>query len=145
MSWTKEQRKEYMKAYYQAHKEDRKAYYEANKEEHNKKMKAWQEEHREAYKAYQKAYQKAHKEENKAYQKAYQKAYKKADVNSLGETKNSIRQKSLRYLKKHGIKIKGYEIHHCFGYDDPSKFIHCSKEMHLQIHQFLRDNNIDAD
>ena len=43
------------------------------------------------------------------------------------------------------LKISSYEIHHCFGYDDPSKFIYCSKELHLKIHQFLRDNNIDAD
>ena len=43
------------------------------------------------------------------------------------------------------LKIPGYEIHHCFGYEDPSKFIYISKELHLKIHQYLRDNNIDAD
>lgn len=157
---TREERKEYNKLYYQAHKK-----------EHNKKMKAWQEEHREAYKTYQKAYQKVwhkeHKEEiktknkvwrednreefNNRSKKYYQKhreevlAYRKFDINSLGQSKNYIREKSRRYLVKYGQKIKGYEIHHCFGYSEPYKFIYCSKSLHLKIHQFLRDNNIDAD
>ena len=131
---TKEELKAYMKAYYQAHKEEKKAaakaYYKAHKEEHNKKMKAWREANIEHY---------------KAYQKAYQKAYLKSDLNSLGETKNSIRQKSLNILKQMNLKIPGYEIHHCFGYEDPSKFIYISKSLHLKIHQFLRDNKISAD
>ena len=122
----KRDRKAYMKAWYQAHKEEAKAaqkeYYQANKEQ---------------VKAAKKAYYQAHKEESKA--------YKKSDVNSLGQTKQIIRQKSLRILKKSGIKIPGYEIHHCFGYEDASKFIYISKSLHLKIHQYLRDNNIDAD
>ena len=108
---TKEQRKAYSKAYYQAHKEQLKA-----------NMKAWSKSHR---------------------QESYK--YQNSDVNSLGQTKNYIRLKSRNILKKSGIKIPGYENHHCFGYEDPSKFIYCSKEMHLKIHKFLRDNNIDAD
>lgn len=112
---SKDERNEYMKAYYQAHKEQRKAY--------------------------RKAYFQAHKEA--CYEKS--KAYNKADVNSLGQTKQSIRLQSISILKKSGIKIPGYQIHHCFTYDEPSKFIYCSKELHLKIHQFLRDNNIDAD
>ena len=106
-----QERKEYKKAWYQAHKESYKAYYKA---------------HKEAY-------------------KAYNKAYKKADVNSLGQTKNYIRKKSNAILKKMNLKIPDYEIHHCFGYEDPSKFIYISKSLHLKIHQYLRDNNIDAD
>lgn len=98
-------------------KEYMKEYYEANKE----KCKVW--------------YQ-AHKEQKKEYQKS--------DVNSLGKTKQSIRNKSNAILHKTGIKIPGYEIHHCFGYEDASKFIYCSKELHLKIHKYLRDNNIDA-
>ena len=98
------------------------------------------------------------KEKEKAYQKAYQKsysqthreerrAYRKSDTNSFGQTKQSIRAKSSRYLfnvLKH-TKLKGYEIHHCFGYDDYRNFIYIPKELHLQIHQYLRDNDIDAD
>ena len=149
---TKEERKEYMKAWREAnkeeHKEYQKAYYQAHKDEAKAAHKAWYQTNKEQ----KKAYREAHKEEAKAYQKAYceahkeeAKAYKKADLNSLGQTKNSIRMKSQRYLNKYGTKIKGYEIHHCCTYTEPYKFIYCSKETHLKIHQFLRDNNIDAD
>ena len=104
-----------MKAYNQANKDKRKAYYQANKEH------------------------------VKAYQKEYMKEYKKSDVNSLGQTKESIRHKSWRYLKKYGTKIPGYQIHHCCTYTEPYKFIYCSKEMHRLIHAYLRQHNIDAD
>ena len=146
---TKEEYKAYMKAYYQAHKEEmkakKKAYYQAHKEHKKAKGKAWYEAHREEKKAKVKAYYQSHKEEYKAYMKAYMKAYLKSDLNSLGETKNSIRQKSNNILKQMNLKIPGYEIHHCFGYEDPSKFIYISKSLHLKIHQFLRDNKISAD
>lgn len=112
-------RKEYSKAYRQAHKEQRKA-----------SLKAWRE---------------ANKEQYRAYQKVYQKDYTKSDVNSLGQTKHSIRMKSQLYLKKYGTKIPGYQIHHCCTYDDPYKFIYCSKEMHHLIHAYLKQHNIDAD
>ena len=109
----KEKQKEYIKAYYQAHREEMKA-----------QMKAWRQAHREEHKA-----------------------YKKSDTNSFGQTKNNIRSKSNRYLFKtlKHTKLKNYEIHHCFGYDDYRNFIYIPKSLHLQIHQFLRDNNIDAD
>ena len=145
MSWTKEEKKAYSKAYYQTHKEKMKvkckAWYEANRESEKVKCKAW----REANKDKVKAWREDHKEERKEYKKAYSKAYYKSDVNALGQTKHSIRQKSQRYLNKYGTKIPGYQIHHCCTYNDPYKFIYCSKEIHLKIHKFLRDNNIDAD
>lgn len=125
-----EERKEYKKAYYQAHKESVKAY-----------KKAWREAHKEDVKAKNKAYYQANKEEYNEYMKAYC----KSDVNSHGQTKHSIRMKSLRYLEKYGTKIPGYQIHHCCTYDDPYKFIYCSKEMHLLIHAYLRQHEIDAD
>ena len=129
----KEELKAYQKAYYQAHKEQikeqRKAYGKAYYQAHKEEKKAWREANIEHY---------------KAYQKAYQKAYTKAEVNSLGQTKHSIRQKSRCILKQMNLHIPGYQIHHCFGYEDPSKFIYISKSLHLKIHQFLRDNNIDA-
>lgn len=118
----KEEHKAYNKAYYQAHKDQVKA-----------ASKAYYHEHQEVF--------------NKDYYKArYQarKEYFKSDVNSLGQTKHSIRMKSRRILKQMHLNIPAYEIHHCFGYEDPSKFIYCSKELHLKIHQYLRDNNIDA-
>ena len=106
-----------MKAYYQAHRATMKGWHEANKA----RCKAWRE---------------AHKQEMKA--------YIKSDVNSLGQMKHSIRMKSLNILKQMNLHIDGYEIHHCFGYEDANKFIYISKSLHLKIHQFLRDNNIDA-
>ena len=142
---TKEERKAYKKAY-------AKAYYQANQDELKAKMKVYREANKEQYKACQKAWYESHREEMKAYhqahleeRKAYMKAYSKSDVNSLGQTKQSIRMKSLRILKKMNLHIDGYEIHHCFGYEDPSKFIYCSKEMHRLIHAYLRQHNIDAD
>lgn len=123
---TKQKLKDYKKAYYQAHKEEQKEY-----------MKAYYQAHKEQVKAKQKEYNQTH------YAEAYSR--KKSDVNSLGKSKHYIRSKSLRYLKKYGTKIEGYQIHHCFTYDDPTKFIYCNKEIHLKIHQYLRDNNIDAD
>lgn len=123
-------RKEYRKAYYEAHKEQykaySKAYYKSNKEE-------------------VKEYYKANKERRKAYYNEYMKHYNSADVNSLGMTKQSIRHKSWYYLKKYGTKIQGYQIHHCCTYNDPYKFIYCSKEIHRLIHSYLRQHNIDAD
>ena len=119
---TREEIKAYSKAYHKAHRQHLLEY-----------NKAWYQ----AHKAYKKAWREANKE--------HIKAYTKSDLNSLGQTKHSIRVKSKRILKKSGIKIPGYQIHHCFGYEDASKFIYCSKSLHLKIHQYLRDNNIDAD
>jgi len=112
-------RKEYSKSYYQAHKESEKA----------KK----------------KAYREVHKEQYRDYQKSYQKDYQKAEVNSLGQRKKSIRSKSRYILRQMNLHIDGYEIHHYFGYEDVSKFIYISKSLHLKIHKYLREHNIDAD
>lgn len=127
---TKEERKKYNKAYYQTHKK-----------ELNAKKKAWIESHKEEYNDYQKDYYQAHREE----QNDRMKAYYKRDVNSSGQSKNSIRCKSRYYLSKHGTKITDYQIHHCCTYNEPYKFIYCSKEMHQLIHAFMRENNIEAD
>ena len=135
---SREQRRAYSKAYM-------KAYRQAHKEQCNAYSKAWKESHKEQCKASVKDWQVKHKEQYNAYQKAYQKDYNKSDLNSLGQTKQSIRRKSLYYLSKYGKKIPGYQIHHCCTYDDPYKFIYCSKEMHLLIHSYLRQHNIDSD
>lgn len=132
------------KAYHQAHKEEakatKKAWYEAHKEEAKAASKAW----REANKEQRKASMKAWREANKEHYNVYQKAYRKSNVNSLGQTKHSVRMKSRQILKQMNLHIDGYEIHHCFGYEDASKFIYISKSLHLKIHQYLRDNHIDA-
>ena len=136
-----EERKEYMKAWYEAHKEQHKAYnkayYQAHKEEVKVAKKAYHQAHKEQYKATMKAWCEANKE--------HIKAYDRSDINSLGQTKDSIRRKSRYYLNKYGTKIPGYQIHHCCTYTEPYKFIYCSKEMHHLIHAYLRQHEIDAD
>lgn len=99
--------------------------------------------HADKMKEYNRRYRKLHKTEKRDYQNSYL----KNDTNSLGIRKVNIRIYSNRYLfntLKHA-KLKGYEIHHCFGYDNHKSFIYIPKELHLQIHQFLRDNEIVAD
>ena len=137
----KEAQKEYQKAYYESHREEKKAYYQAHKEE----VKAYQKAHKQQRNASMKVWKEVNKEKYNAYRTAYATKYYKSELNSLGQTKASIRNKSRYILKKMHLKIPGYQIHHCFTYNDPSKFIYCSKETHLKIHQYLRDNNIDAD
>ena len=144
----KEQVKSKKKDYYKTHKEQRKAYKIAHKEQ----VKEYYQTNIKELKAKMKAYYQTHKKEHKVYYEAhkqeineYNRVYYKNDINSHGKSKGIIRRKSQYYLNKYGTKIPGYQIHHCFGYEDPSKFIYCSKEIHLKIHQFLRDNNIAAD
>lgn len=125
----------------QDRKEYKKAWYQAHKKECNARSKAWNKDwyqaHKEECKARNKAWRTTHKE--------YFNDYHNADVNSLGQTKRSIRHKSRYYLSKYGKKIPGYQIHHCCSYTEPYKFIYCSKEMHQLIHSYLRQHNIDAD
>ena len=107
-------------------------------------MKAWRDSHKE----HCKAYRQTHKYQAKAWYAAHKeqrKAFIKSDLNTLGQTKESIRKKSQRYLIKYGNKIPDYEIHHCCTYDDPTKFIYCSRELHRLIHSYLKQHNIDAD
>lgn len=137
----KEQVKSKKKDYYKTNIEQLKLYKIAHKEERNSYSKSYYQTHKERHKVIVKAWQEAHREEINEYNKVYY----KNDINSHGKSKGIIRHKSQYYLNKYGKKIPGYQIHHCFTYDDPSKFIYCSKELHLKIHQFLRDNHIDAD
>lgn len=140
-------------------KERIKQYYQENKE----KTKIWKKEHKEQLKEYSKFYKQTHKtkiiEYNKNYGIAnkdkikeymqnnrerlndYARAYAKDPNNQL--TIN-CRHQSHRYLKKYGQKIEGYQIHHCCTYNEPYKFIYCSKELHKIIHAYLRQHNIDA-
>lgn len=99
-------------------------------------------------------YYSTHKEERKITDSAYYSTHKeeyntrkRIDTNSFGKTKNSVRARSSRYLfnKLKHSKLKGYEIHHCFGYEDYKCFIYIPKELHLQIHRYLRDNKISAE
>lgn len=125
---------QYNKEYYEAHKEEfiayNKAYYQEHKEDNTARCKKWRE---------------ANKDKVREYHKKYKQTHWKADVNTSGQPKHSVRMKSRYYLSKQGKIIPGYEIHHCFTYNEPYKFIYCSKEIHHNIHAYLREHNIDAD
>lgn len=125
-------KKEYNKAYYQAHKEEMKAL-----------AKSYHHAHKDKINAHKKVYYQEHKCEHNAYSRAYN----KSDTNLSGKTKDSVRSLSRYYLfnKTKHSKLKGYEVHHCFGYENYKQFIYIPKELHLQIHQYLRDNNINAE
>lgn len=122
----KEARKAYLKQYHEEHQEEHHAYQKQYREEHREERKKYRAEHREKY-------------------RARMKKILAEDLNSNGITKNYIRARSNRLLSKSHTKLPGYQIHHCFGYEDPSKFIYIPKSLHLQIHQLLRDNKISAD
>ena len=115
------------------------------KEEMKEYMKAYYQEHKEKLKARTRAYYQQHKEKIRAYMSAYMRSYRKVDLNSMGFPKGNIRMISNIYLSKYGLKIPGYEIHHCCTYTEPYKFIYCSKDLHHRIHSYLREHNIDAD
>lgn len=149
-------RREYIKGWKEAHKDyekaKKKAWREAHKDYVKTKKKVWYESNRVYEIEKVKIYYQTHKEENKAWREAhkeqineYTKTYHKTDLNSLGESKNNIRSKSRYYISKYGKKIPGYQIHHCCTYDEPYKFIYCSRQMHRLIHAYLRQHNIDAD
>lgn len=72
--------------------------------------------------------------------------YQNSQRNESGKTLSSIRMASNQYLFKtlNHTKLENYQIHHCFGYEDHTKFIYIPKSLHLKIHEYLRVNNIDA-
>lgn len=98
------------------------------------------------YREYKKDYMKDIHTDASKY-RIYQKEYQRNELNCNGKTKRSVRCKSnhILFKQRHHTKLKDYQIHHCFGYEDPSKFIYIPKSLHNKIHQYLRDNNIDAD
>ena len=111
------------------------------KKAHIARVRKWQVENSERFMKYQRKYQKnCYAEHPEIFRKRISE-----DVNKNGITKHSIRQKSQRILFKTHDKIQGYEIHHCFGYEDQNKFIYIPRDLHLKIHKLLRDNKIPAD
>lgn len=103
-------------------------------------MKAYRESHKAQFKEYKKLWREQHKEHIKDLSALYESESR----NINGERLGYIRTKSQRILKKCHGKIKGYEIHHCFGYTEADKFIYIPKFLHLKIHALLRELNIDS-
>ncbi len=120
---TLEEQRKYRKKYYAEHREERREYL------------------RKYMKKYRKKYIAEHREEHKARVRKYQ----SEDLNNNGVPKKTIRANSRSILKKCHSKLPGYEIHHCFGYEDPEKFIYIPKSLHDKIHKLLRDNHISVD
>lgn len=85
---------------------------------------------------YFKKYRATHKSERNVKHRAYDKLHK--DL-------NNARRRTQRYFNSLNLsKIPGYEIHHCCGYDEYTKFIYIPRSLHYKIHNRLRELNIDA-
>lgn len=132
--------------YYNKYQERKKEQWKNNQVLRDKQKEYQKERYKDPeFMAYKKEYNK--KPEVKEYQKEYQKEYKSNNLNYNGTPKNNIRTQSNNILfkqRKH-TKLEAYEIHHAFGYDDPSKFIYIPRTLHKAIHRFLKENNINAD
>jgi hypothetical protein len=100
---TKEELKEYHKAYYQANKEKKKAHYEANKEsikayrEANRdkiaeNKKAYREANRDKLAEYDKAYRKENRDKLAEYNKEYHKAYYEDNKEQINENTRERRK-----------------------------------------------------
>ena len=123
------------------HREYMRKYRAEHRKEINERMRKYRAEHREEIKERMRKRYAEHREEYREYKRKYF----AQDLNASGKTKNNIRRRSIRYLYAKHSKLDGYEIHHCFGYEDPKKFIYIPKQLHIQIHQLLRDHKIPAD
>ena len=85
---------------------------------------------------YFKKYNATHKAERNKRHRAYDKLHK--DL-------NNARRRTQRYFNSLNLsKIPGYEIHHCCGYNEYTKFIYIPRSLHYKIHNRLRELNIDA-
>lgn len=73
----------------------------------------------------------------------YMKEYNRDESNYIRHKARTTSRYILFKQRQHA-NIKGYEIHHCFGYNDPSKFIYIPRSLHKAIHRFLKENNINA-
>lgn len=99
-------------------------------------------------------YRQLHKEKKRTYMQTYAKNHKQElnqrvrdDKNLKGQTKALIRtlSRNILFKKRKHTQLENYEIHHCFGYNDPAKFIYIPKKLHLEIHQLLRDLSVKSD
>ena len=139
-----EERKASMRKRYAEHKEEYKArqkkYYAEHTEEHKARVKKYKAEHSEEHKASMRNSYAKHREERKAYQR---RMYAE-DLNKNGVPKSKIRTASWNILKKVHSKLSGYEIHHCFGYEDTDKFIYIPRKLHREIHSFLDNLGIPS-
>jgi hypothetical protein len=131
---TREDRRGYMKKYMKKWREE-------HREEHKEYMSKWRSEHREERNSRNSKRRSEHREEYNSRMRKYN----SENLNKNGVTKSHIRVMSRKILEKCHAKLHGYQIHHCFGYEDPNKFLYIPKSLHLQIHQLLREKKIQSD
>lgn len=108
---------------------------------YNAQMRKYRAEHREEVNSYKRKRRAEHKDEHRYRMREYI----SNEVNSYGVTKHRVRLHSRKILYSTHDKIPGYEIHHCFSYDEENKFIYIPRDLHIKIHQLLRDNKISSD
>ena len=140
-----ERRREYMRKYRAEHREERKKYFSEHREERREYMKNRYAEHKEEHKEKRNEYYRNRYAEHREERQDYMSKYNAKNLNSFGVKKSNIREMSRKILEKCHSKLPNYEIHHCFGYEDPDKFIYIPKYLHLQIHQLLRDKKIPSE
>lgn len=137
----REEHREYMRKRIAERREERREYQRNRRSEHKEEYREYMRKRRAEHKEDMKKYRAEHRAESNARMKI-----KKAeDLNSNGIPKKDIRLSSRRILEKCHAKLPDYEIHHCFGYEDPEKFIYIPKSLHIQIHNLLRDKKIPSD
>ncbi len=124
---------------------------ERRREYLRKYLKKWRSEHKEDMRKrrsdhpeYRARQMKRRSERREEYNASHRK-YRAENLNTHGVPKSRIRVMSGKILDSCHAKLSGYEIHHCFGYEDPNRFIYVPKSLHIQIHQLLRDKKIPAD
>jgi hypothetical protein len=127
---------------------------EERRERHRECMRNRRAEHREELNEYMRRYRAAHPEhiervhkyqaEHKEECRDRRRKYKDEDLNNSGKKKSHIRLKSRQYLFGRHSKLEGYEVHHCFGYEDFKKFIYIPRQLHKQIHELLRSRKIPS-
>lgn len=85
-------------------------------------------------------------DKSREYKKNWFKEYKTRDANSEGTLFSTIRIKSHKYLvnELEFEKIQGYQIHHCFTYDNEERFVYLPSWLHHKIHRFLKKNGISS-
>ena len=118
---------------------------EERREYRRKYMRKYRAEHREERNERMRKYRAEHREEINERMRKHMRKYCAQDLNGSGKRKNNIRTQSRMYLFAKHSRIEGYEIHHCFGYEDYKKFIYIPKQLNIDIHQLLRDRNIPSD
>lgn len=134
-------RAEHREEFHERQRKRRRKYRDEHLEECRERQRKRRAEHLEEFHERQRKRRGEHREEHNERKRNYI----AKDLTSSGKTKHYIRTQSHKYLLAKHSRIPGYEIHHCFGYEDPKRFIYVPKTLHTEIHMRLRDLRIKSD